>query len=73
MLYSLLCIALGVGFAGEVGAVADTGLSLVLCRLPKAFIRCVPDELLENLVGVFVVDLEAGLEGQEVRVKSRGW
>ena len=70
MFYGLLSIALGVLLRREVGAVADTGLGLVLGGLPEAFIRGVPDELLENLVGVFVVDLLAGLEGQAVRGES---
>ena len=67
MLYSLLCVALRVVLGGEVAAVADAGLGLVFRRLPEAFIRRVPDKLLENFVCIFVVDLEAGLEGQEVR------
>lgn len=63
VLYSSLCIALRVVLGGEVAAVADAGLGLVFCRLPEAFIRSVPDELLEDFVCVFVLDLEAGLRG----------
>lgn len=65
--YCLACVALGVLLGGEVAAVADAGLSLVLCGLPEALIRGVPDKFLESLVAVFVVDLEARLEGLEVR------
>lgn len=72
MLYCLFCIAVGVLLGGEVAAVARNGLSLVLCGLLEAFIGGVPDELLESLIGVLVVDLEAGLERQEVRSKSKG-
>ena len=46
MLYCLVSIALGVLLGREVAAIAGDGLSLVLCGLPEAFIRGVPDELL---------------------------
>ena len=70
MLYCLMSIALSVLLGGEAAAIVDDGVSLVLCGHPEAFIRGVPDELLESLIGVFVVDLEAGLEKTRVRDKS---